>query len=51
MFQGVERPCELIFSIRGIEKSYLDEAALEMFEVGEWLLETSQKPTFVMLIK
>jgi hypothetical protein len=31
MFQGVERPCELIFCILGIEKSYLDEAAYVMF--------------------
>jgi hypothetical protein len=27
MFQGVERPCELIFCILGIEKSDLDEVA------------------------
>jgi hypothetical protein len=27
MFQGVERPCEPIFCIQGIEKSYLDEVA------------------------
>jgi hypothetical protein len=25
MFQGVERPCELIFCILGIERSHLDE--------------------------
>jgi hypothetical protein len=31
MFQGVERPCELIFCILRIEKSYLDEVALVMF--------------------
>jgi hypothetical protein len=27
MFQGVERSCELIFCILGIEKSDLDEVA------------------------
>jgi hypothetical protein len=24
MFQGVEMPCEIIFCIQGIEKSYID---------------------------
>jgi hypothetical protein len=27
MFQGMERPCELIFCILGIKKSDLDEVA------------------------
>jgi hypothetical protein len=31
MFQGVERSCELIFCIVGIQKSDLDEVAELMF--------------------
>jgi hypothetical protein len=35
MFQIVERPCELILRILGIEKSDLDVAEV-MFQEGEW---------------
>jgi hypothetical protein len=35
MFQGVERPCELIFCILGIKKSDLDNS-LVIFNEGEW---------------
>jgi hypothetical protein len=37
MFEGDERPCELIFSILGIEISEMDEVADVMFHLGEWL--------------
>jgi hypothetical protein len=36
MFQGVERPCELIFFFLGIRKSELVEVAKVLFYVGEW---------------
>jgi hypothetical protein len=39
MFQGVERPCELIFCILGIQKSDMHEVAEVMFQVGECPLE------------
>jgi hypothetical protein len=35
-FQGVDRPCEIIFSIQEIQKSCLAVVAEIMFEVGEW---------------
>jgi hypothetical protein len=36
MYQGVERHCELIFCILGIQKCDLDELAEVMFQVGKW---------------
>jgi hypothetical protein len=36
MFQGVERQCELMFCILGIEKSDIDEVGYVMFPIGEW---------------
>jgi hypothetical protein len=36
MFQGVERPCEIICCILGIQKSDLDEVVEVMFQVGKW---------------
>jgi hypothetical protein len=38
LFEGVERPRELIFCILGIQKSDLDEVEV-MFQVGEWSRE------------
>jgi hypothetical protein len=36
MFKDVERPCEIIFCILGIQNSDLDEIAELIFPVGEW---------------
>jgi hypothetical protein len=39
MFQGFERPCELILCILLIKKNEFDEIASLMFYVGEWKSE------------
>jgi hypothetical protein len=36
IFEGVERPCELIFCILGIQKRDLEELEKLMIQVGEW---------------
>jgi hypothetical protein len=36
MYQGIERPCEIIFCILGIEKSDLDVVPYLIFLVGLW---------------
>jgi hypothetical protein len=35
MFQGVERPCELMFYFMGTKKSELIEVAEVMIQIGE----------------
>jgi hypothetical protein len=36
MIEGVARPCELIFGILRIHKSFSEEVAELMFKVGKW---------------
>jgi hypothetical protein len=45
MFQGVERPSEIIFCILGIEKSDFDEVVEVLFEVGKWPLDLKKLPS------